>query len=75
MLNSALLIQRISQGKVRFLLRWGVGGREGGGLELRRGGSLVIFLQIGDGQTCFIRIGGGGSQFFFLARRKLLHVA
>ena len=35
-------------GKVHFLLG---GGR--GGLGLRRGGSLVNFLQIGEGQTCF----------------------
>ena len=31
----------------------------------RRGGSLVNFLQIGEGQTCFFFATGGGSQFFF----------
>ena len=39
----------ISLGKVRFLLGGG-----GGGPGLRRRGSLVNFLQIGEGQTCFI---------------------
>ena len=36
----------------------------GGGPGLRRGGSLVNFLQIGEGQTCFILNGGGGHIFF-----------
>ena len=35
------------QGKVRFFIGEGGGGR-------RRGGSLVNFLPIGEGQTCFI---------------------
>ena len=36
----------------RYIFYWeGGGGR--GGLGLRRGGSLVNFLQIGEGQTCF----------------------
>ena len=45
-------------GKVRFLL----GG--GGGSGPRRGGSLVNFLQIGEGQTCFIRNWGRVIVFF-----------
>ena len=52
-------------GKARFLL--------GGGPRLRRGGSLVIFLQIGEGQTCFIL--NLGRVTVFLARKKFLHVA
>ena len=40
---------------------------------LRRGGSLVNFLQIGEGQTCFIL--NWGRVTVFLARKKLLHVA
>ena len=47
----------------------------GGGTGLRRGGSLVNFLQIGEAQTCFIRNGGGGGSQFFLARKKFIHVA
>ena len=35
----------------------------GGGTGLRRGGSSVNFLQIGEAQTCFIRNGGGGHSF------------
>ena len=40
-----------------FFFFWGGGVREGGvgGPGLRRGGLLVFFLQIGKGQTCFIR--------------------
>ena len=38
---------------------------EGGGL--RREGSLVNFLQIGEGKTFFFFATGGGSQVFFLA--------
>ena len=50
-------------------------GAWGGGTGLRGGGgSSVNFLQIGEAQTCFIRNGGGGSQFF-LARKKFIHVA
>ena len=45
----------------------------GGGPGLRRGGSLVIFLQIGEGQTCFIL--NWGRATVFLTRKKLLHVA
>ena len=45
----------------------------GGGPGLRRGGSLVNFLHIGDGQTCFIV--NRGRVTVFLARKKLLHVA
>jgi len=37
------------------------GGGDGGGLG--GGGLLVIFLQIGEGQTCFIRNRGGVSFF------------
>ena len=37
--------------KVRYVIYW-------------RGGSLVNFLQIGEGQTCFIR-NRGGSRFFW----------
>ena len=48
-----------------------VGG--GGGPGLRRGGSLVNFLQIGEGQTCFIV--NRRRVTVFLARKKLLHVA
>ena len=39
-----------------------VGG--GGGPGLRRGGSLVNFLQIGEGQTCFILNQGESHSFF-----------
>ena len=42
------------------------------GPGLRRGRSLVNFLQIGEGQTCFIR--NRGRATVFLARKKLLHV-
>ena len=44
----------------------GGGGREGGvgGPGLRRGGLLVFFLQIGEGQTCFIRNRGRVTVFF-----------
>ena len=45
----------------------------GGGPGLRRGGSLVNFLHIGDGQTCFIV--NRGRVTVFLARKKLPHVA
>ena len=44
----------------------------GGGPGLRRGGSLVNILQIGEGQTCFIRNWGRVAVFF--SRKKLLHV-
>ena len=43
-----------------------------GGPGLRRGGSLVNFLQIGEGQTCSIL--NRGRITVFLARKKLLHV-
>ena len=36
--------------KGRYVFYWGVGGGPG----LRRGGSFVIFLQIGESETCFI---------------------
>ena len=39
----------------------------GWGLRLRRGGSLVNFSQIGEGQTCFIR--NRGRATVFLARK------
>ena len=39
----------------------------GWGLGLRRGGSLVNFSQIGEGQTCFIR--NRGRATVFLARK------
>ena len=45
----------------------------GWGPRLRREGSLVNFLQIGEGQTCFIL--NRGRVTVFLARTKLLHVA
>ena len=45
----------------------------GVGPGLRRGGSLVNFLQIGEGQTCFIL--NRGRVAVFLARKKLFHVA
>ena len=44
-----------------------------GGPGLRRGGSLVHFLQIGEGQSCFIL--NRGRVAVFLARKKLLQVA
>ena len=44
-----------------------------GGPGLRRGGSLVNFLQIGESQTCFIL--NRGRVTVFSARKKLLHVA
>ena len=40
----------------------------GGGPGVRRGGSLVIFLQIEEGQTCFIPNRGRVTVFF--ARKK-----
>ena len=52
--------------EVRFLLG-------GGGAGLRREGSLLNCLQIGEGQTCFIL--NRGRVTVFLARNKLLHVA
>ena len=58
-------------GKVRFLL--GGGGR-GGGPGLRRGGSLLSFLEIGEGQTCFI-LNRGRVTVSFWYGKKLLHVA
>ena len=45
----------------------------GVGPGLRRGGSLVNFLQIGEGQTCFIL--NRGRVTVLLARKKLLNVA
>ena len=48
-------------------------GGGGGGPGLRRGGSSVNFLQIGEGQTYFIR--NRGRVTVFLARKKLLYVA
>ena len=59
-------------GKERFLL--------GGGPELRRGGSLVIFLQIGEGRSLLGRVKlvlfpNRGRFTVFLARKKLVHVA
>ena len=47
----------------------------GGGPGLRRGGSLVNFLQIGEGQTCTCFILIWGRVTVFLARKKLLHFA
>ena len=44
----------------------------GGGPGLRRGGSLLNFFQMVEGQTCFIRDWGRVTDF--LARKKLLHV-
>ena len=44
----------------------------GGGPGLRRGGSLVNILQIGEDQTCFIC--KRGRVIVFLARKRLLHV-
>ena len=49
---------------------WGGGGGWAGPSE---GGSLVIFLQTGEGQTCFIL--NWGRVTVFLARKELLHVA
>ena len=46
----------------------GDGGGGAGGPGLRRGGSLVIFLQIEEGQTCFIPNRGRVTVFF--ARKK-----
>ena len=57
-------------GKVRFL--FGGGGDWPGP---RRGGSLVNFLQIGEGQSCFFFSQPGEGHSFFLARKQLLHVA
>ena len=45
-----------------FFIRGGGGG--GGGTGLRREGSLINFLQIGEGQTCFIRNRGRVTVFF-----------
>ena len=49
------------------------GGGGWGGPGLRGGGSLENFLQIGEGQTCFIL--NRGRVTVFLARKKLPHVA
>ena len=52
---------------VLSLLREGtfsIGEGGGGGPGLRRGGSLINFLQIGEGQTCFIRNRGKVTVFF-----------
>ena len=57
--------------KVRFLLGGGGGGVRGPGLGTR--GSLVNFLHIGEGQSCFILNRGRVTVCF--ARTKLLHVA
>ena len=46
----------------RKVFNWGVGW--GCGPGLRMGGSLVIFLQIGEGQTCFILNPGRVIVFF-----------
>ena len=54
--------------KRRYVFYWGKGGP-----RLRRGGSLVHFWQIVEGQTCFIP--NRGRVTVFLARKKLLHVA
>ena len=64
---TVLFQQTVYLEKVRLLL----GG--GGGPGLRRGGSSVNFLQIGEGQTCFIL--SRGRVTVFLARKKLPHVA
>ena len=45
------------------------GGGGGGGRGLRRGGSLVNFLQIGKGQTCFF-VFQPGEGHSFLARKN-----
>ena len=45
-----------------------------GGPGLWRGGSLVSFLPIGEGQTCFI-LNRGRVTVSFLQGKKLLHVA
>ena len=50
---------------------WGGGG---GGPGLRRGGSLLSFLEIGEGQTCFI-LNRGRVTVSFWYGKKLLHVA
>ena len=48
-----------------FFMGGGGEEREGvGGPGLRRGGLLVFFLQIGEGQTCFIRNRGRVTVFF-----------
>ena len=49
-----------------FFIGGGGGGPVGGvgGPGLRRGGLLVFFLQIGEGQTCFIRNRGRVTVFF-----------
>ena len=62
-----------NQREVRFLLgRGGGGGR--GGPGLRRGGSSETFFYKLGRVIPFSSATGGGSQFF-LARKKLLHVA
>ena len=48
--------------KGRYVFNWG--GGMGGGPGLRRGGSLVNILQIGEAQTCFIRNRGRVAVFF-----------
>ena len=45
-----------------------------GGPGLRRGGSLLSFLEIGEGQTCFI-LNRGRVTVSFWYGKKLLHVA
>ena len=51
----------------------GEGGGGGGPGPRRGGGSLVIFLQIEEGQSCFIL--NRGRVIVFFAGKKLLHVA
>ena len=58
----------LSKGRYLFLLNGG-GGRPGP----RRGGSLVNFYKLGRVNPVLFPTGGGSQ--FFLAKKKLLHIA
>ena len=57
--------QKIYYFREGTFLVWGGGGR---GPGIRRGGSLVKFLQIEEGQTCFVH--SWGRVTLFLASKK-----
>ena len=63
----------VSLGAVREGTFFLFGGGGGDGPGLWREGSLVNFVQIREGQTCFIL--NRGRVTVFLARKKLPHVA
>ena len=58
-------IVRLETRPIRLEVREGTFLIAAGGPGLPRGGSLVIFLQIGEGQTCFILNPGRVIVFFW----------